>query len=172
MTPGLLHLLAVALAWSYNLGVKRTAASPLPYAGAFGLVPVVVAAAKPGSPGPRGALVVAGVACGIAAHFANTVGDTVEDELTGVRGLPQRCGPAASTVVAGGFIAIAALAVLAAVGPRPLPVAAAIVDVVLAGSIPWLLRGAAPRRRAFRLVIAAVGVLVVAFVVAGGSRLT
>lgn len=150
--PGLLHLLAVALAWAYNVGVKRTAASPLPYAAAFGLVPVVVAAAKPGSPAPRAALVVAGVACGIAAHFANTVGDTVEDELTGVRGLPQRFGPSASTIVAGGFVAAA--------------------DVVLAACIPWLLHGTPSRRRAFRLVIAAVGVLVVAFVVAGGSRLT
>ncbi len=170
--PGLLHLAAVALAWSYNLGLKRTPASPLPYAAAFGLVPVVVAAAKPGSPSPRAALVVAGIACGIAAHFANTVGDTAEDALTGVRGLPQRLGPARSTVVAGGFIAAAAVAVLVAVGPRPLPVAAAVIDVALAASIPSLLRGPAARRRAFRLVIAAVAVLVVAFVVAGGSKLT
>jgi 4-hydroxybenzoate polyprenyltransferase len=170
--PGLLHLAAVALAWSYNLGLKRTVASPLPYAAAFGLVPVVVAAAKPGSPSPRVALVLAGVACGIAAHFANTVGDTVEDELTGVRGLPQRLGPATSTVIAGAFIAAAAVAVLVAVGPRPLPAAAAVVDVVLAASVPWLLRGPTTRRRAFRLVIAAVAVLVVAFVVAGGSKLT
>ncbi|MGN6474476.1 MAG: UbiA family prenyltransferase [Mycobacteriales bacterium] len=170
--PGLLHLAAVALAWSYNLGLKRTVASALPYAAAFGLVPVVVAAAKHGSPAPRTALVVAGVTCGIAAHFANTVGDTAEDALTGVRGLPQRIGPAASTAVAAGFIAAAAVAVLVAVGPRPLPIAATVIDVVLAASVPWLLRGPATRRRAFRVVIAAVAVLVVAFVVAGGSKLT
>jgi 4-hydroxybenzoate polyprenyltransferase len=170
--PGLLHLAAVALAWSYNLGLKRTVASPVPYAAAFGLVPVVVAAAEPGAPAPRPALVVAGVACGIAAHFANTVGDTAEDAMTGVRGLPQRLGPAASTAVAGAFIAAGAIAVLLAVGPRPLPIAATIIDVVLAASIPWLLRGPATRRRAFRLVIVAVAVLVVAFVVAGGSKLT
>lgn len=169
---GLLHLAAVALAWGYNLGLKRTVASPLPYAAAFGLVPVVVAAAKPGSPAPRVALVAAGVACGVAAHFANTVGDTAEDALTGVRGLPQRLGPAASTIVAASFIAAAAVAVLVAVGPRPLPVAAAVVDVVLAAWIPWLLRGPSTRRRAFRAVIGAVAVLVIAFVVAGGSKLT
>lgn len=170
--PGLLHLVAVALAWAYNLGLKRTVASALPYAAAFGLVPVVVAAAKPGSPAPRTALVLAGIGCGIAAHFANTVGDTAEDAMTGVRGLPQRLGPAASTAVAGAFIAAAAVAVLVAVGPQPLPIAAAVIDVGLAGSVPWLLRGPTTRRRAFRLVIAAVAVLVVAFVVAGGNQLT
>jgi 4-hydroxybenzoate polyprenyltransferase len=170
--PGLFHLSAVALAWAYNLGLKRTVASPVPYAGAFGLVPVVVAAAKAGSPTPRAALVVAGVTCGIAAHFANTVGDSVEDALTGVRGLPQRLGPARSTAISGGFIAAAAIAVLVAVGTRPLSVAAAAVDVALAASVPWLLRGPTSRRRAFRVVIAAVAVLVIAFVVEGGSRLT
>jgi 4-hydroxybenzoate polyprenyltransferase len=169
---GLWHLAAVGLAWAYNLGLKRTIASPLPYALAFGLVPVVVAAAKPGAPTPRLALIVAGVLCGIAAHFANTVGDTAEDAMTGVRGLPQRLGPVASTVVAGGFIAAAAVAVLIAVGPSPLPVAAAALDVILAASVPWLLRGPTTRRRAFRVVIGAVAVLVIAFVVAGGSKLT
>jgi 4-hydroxybenzoate polyprenyltransferase len=169
---GLLHLAAVGLAWSYNLGLKRTVASPLPYAAAFGLVPVVVAAAKPGAPAPRAALIVAGVACGIAAHFANTVGDTAEDALTGVRGLPQRLGPTVSTIVAGGFIAAAAVAVLVAVGPGPLPVAAAVLDVVLAVWVPWLLRGPTTRRRAFRVVNGAVAALVVAFVVSGGAKLT
>lgn len=169
---GLLHLAAVGLAWAYNLGLKRSVASPLPYAAAFGLVPVVVAAAKDGSPAPRSALVVAGVACGIAAHFANTVGDTEEDAMTGVRGLPQRLGPTVSTIVAGSFIAAAAIAVLVAVGPRPLAITAAVLDVGLAAWVPWLLRGPTTRRRAFRVVIGAVAVLVIAFVVAGGSKLT
>ena len=93
--PGIAHLAAVALAWSYNLGLKRTVVSPLPYAVAFGLVPVVVAAMLPGAPAPVDVLIIAGVACGVAAHFANTVGDAAEDAMTGVRGLPQRIGPAA-----------------------------------------------------------------------------
>src|SRR5206468_2403003 len=54
------HLAAVALAWSYNLGVKRTIASPVPYAVAFALVPVVVAAMLPGAPEPNVFLVIAG----------------------------------------------------------------------------------------------------------------
>lgn len=168
---GVFHLVAVALAWSYNLGLKRTVFSPLPYAIAFGLLPVIVAAMLPGSPAPVDLLVIAGAACGIAAHFANTVGDVVEDELTGVRGLPQRIGPANSTVVAGGFVAIAVLHILKAAGANALTVSAAVIDVVIALALPLAVRRPTARRLAFRLVMAAVALLVVSFVVSGGSHL-
>jgi 4-hydroxybenzoate polyprenyltransferase len=115
--------------------------------------------------------VIAGACCGIAAHFANTVGDANEDAMTGVRGLPQRIGPAWSTVVAGAFVAIAALHVLKAAGTGPLTVAAAVVDVAIALALPVALRVPAARRLAFRLVLLAVVLLVVAFVVSGGSHL-
>jgi 4-hydroxybenzoate polyprenyltransferase len=166
------HLIAVVLAWSYNLGLKRTIISPLPYTVAFGLVPVVVAAMLPGSPEPVDLLVIAGAACGVAAHFANTVGDVVEDAMTGVHGLPQRVGPAASTVIAGGFVALAVLHVLKAAGANPLTVTAAIVDVGVALALPLAVRRPTSRRLAFRLVIAAVVLLVAAFVISGGSHLT
>jgi 4-hydroxybenzoate polyprenyltransferase len=168
---GSAHLVAVALAWSYNLGIKRTLASPAPYAVAFGLVPVVVAGMLPGAPAPATSLVVAGACCGIAAHFANTVGDSVEDAMTGVRGLPQRIGPARSTVVAGLFVAFAVLGVLAAAGTNPLTVGAAVVDVGIALALPVAVRMPRARRLAFRMVMLAVAVLVVAFVVSGGSHL-
>lgn len=170
--PGLWHLAAVALAWSYNLGLKRTVASPLPYAAAFGLVPVVVAAMLPGAPAPVDVLVIAGACCGIAAHFANTVGDAAEDELTGVRGLPQRIGPAASTVVAGAFVALASLHVLRAAGASVLTVVAVVIDVAIALALPVVIRSARGRQPAFRGVILAVAILVAAFVISGGSHLT
>jgi 4-hydroxybenzoate polyprenyltransferase len=170
--PGLCHLLAVGLAWSYNLGLKRGPASPLPYTGAFGLVPVVVAAMLPGSPSATPALVAGAACCGIAAHFANTVGDTVEDAMTGVRGLPQRVGPATSTAVAGGFVAVAAVLVLVAAGATPLTVTAVAVDTTIAAGLPFAVRRTSRRGTAFRLVIVAVALLVVAFVVSGGSHLT
>jgi 4-hydroxybenzoate polyprenyltransferase len=167
---GVAHLAAVALAWSYNLGLKRTVISFLPYALAFALLPVVVAAMLPGAPLARVALIVAGAGCGTAAHFANTVGDSVEDAMTGVRGLPQRVGPGASTVIAGGFVAI--VSVLIAAGANPLTVGAAIIDLAIAAALPLALRVPTARRLAFRLVIGAVAVLVVAFVVSGGTHLT
>jgi 4-hydroxybenzoate polyprenyltransferase len=169
---GIAHLAAVALAWCYNLGLKRTVFSPVPYAVAFGLVPVVVAAMLPGAPAPVDVLILAGVACGIAAHFANTVGDATEDAMTGVRGLPQRVGPAGSTVVAGGFVALAALHVLKAAGANPLTVGATVIDVVIAVTLPLAVRRPQARRLAFRAVILAVAVLVAAFVVSGGAHLT
>jgi 4-hydroxybenzoate polyprenyltransferase len=169
---GIAHIAAVGLAWSYNLGLKRTILSPIPYAVAFGLVPVVVAAMLPGAPAPDDVLILAGVACGVAAHFANTVGDAAEDAMTGVRGLPQRIGPARSTVVAGGFVALAALHVLKAAGANPLTVGASVVDIGIAVALPLAVRRPQSRRLAFRAVIAAVGILVVAFVVSGGSHLT
>jgi 4-hydroxybenzoate polyprenyltransferase len=169
---GSAHLIAVALAWSYNLGLKRTIVSVLPYTIAFGLLPVVVAALLPGAPAPRLVLVVAGGACGVAAHFANTVGDAAEDAMTGVRGLPQRVGPAASTVIAGAFIALAVVLVLIAAGTNPLTVGAAVIDIAIAIALPLAVRIPSARRLAFRLVIAAVAVLVVAFVVSGGSHLS
>jgi 4-hydroxybenzoate polyprenyltransferase len=169
---GVAHLGAVALAWSYNLGLKRTIISVLPYTIAFALVPVVVAAMLPGAPLPTIVIVFAGGACGVAAHFANTVGDAAEDAMTGVRGLPQRVGPAWSTVIAGAFIALAVVHVLIAAGANPLTVGASVVDVAIALALPLAVRVAGARRLAFRLVIAAVAVLVVAFVVSGGSHLT
>jgi 4-hydroxybenzoate polyprenyltransferase len=166
------HLVAVALAWSYNLGLKRTVVSFVPYTLAFALVPVVVAAMLPGAPGPVLVLIIAGGACGVAAHFANTVGDAAEDALTGVRGLPQRVGPAGSTVIAGAFVALAVIHVLIAAGRNPLTVGAAVIDIAIALALPLAVRVPSARRLAFRLVIAAVAVLVVAFVVSGGSHLT
>jgi 4-hydroxybenzoate polyprenyltransferase len=169
---GLAHLAAVSLAWSYNLGIKRTLASPLPYAVAFGLVPVVVAAMLPRSPAPVDVLVIAGAACGVGAHFANTVGDAAEDAMTGIRGLPQRIGPEASTAVAGAFVALAVLHVLKAAGASALTVTAAMVDVAIAIALPVAVRFPTARRLAFRMVIVAVALLVLAFVVSGGSHLT
>lgn len=169
---GVAQLAAVALAWSYNLGLKRTVASVVPYAIAFGLVPVVVAAMLPGAPGANDLLVLAGASCGIAAHFANTVGDAADDALTGVRGLPQRIGPDASTVVAGAFVALAVLHVLKAAGANPLTISASALDLAIALALPIVVRVRRTRRVAFRLVILAVAALVVAFVVSGGSHLT
>jgi len=168
---GIAHLGAVALAWSYNLGLKRTVLSVLPYAVAFGLVPVVVASMLPGTPFPHVALVVAGAGCGAAAHFANTIGDASDDALTGVRGLPQRIGPVASTVVSGGFVAVAVVAILVAAGPGPLTITAAAIDIAVAAALPLAIRFPRSRRLAFHSVIAAVAVLVLAFVVSGGSHL-
>lgn len=168
---GAAHLIAVGSAWMYNLQLKYMWASWAPYVLSFGLVPVIVAAALPGSPLPQAVLVAAGSCCGVAAHFANTVGDAADDALTGVRGLPQRIGPSASTVVAAAFVAVASVLLVVATDAAVPALVAAAVGVVGALAMPLLLRRASGRHVAFRVVIAAVAVMIVAFVVSGGDRL-
>jgi 4-hydroxybenzoate polyprenyltransferase len=166
---GAAHLVAVGSAWLYDVRLKHTVLSALPYVLSFGLVPVIVAAALAGSPRPQLALVFAAAACGVAAHFANTLGDVEADAATGVRGLPQRVGPDRSAVVAAGLIAVASGLLVVATDAAPLAIAAGVIDVVAAAVV--IVRGGA-RDRAFTLVIVAVAVLVAAFVVSGGGRLT
>jgi 4-hydroxybenzoate polyprenyltransferase len=165
------HLVAVLAAWTYNLGVKRTALSPAPYALAFGLLPVVVALALPSHPWPRWPLVVAGATLGVAGHLANTVGDVHQDAATGVRGLPQRLGPDVSTVAAGVLVAATALLVLATAGRSLVTVAAALVGVAVALACPVVVLRLGRRDLAFGTVVGAVALLVAAFVVSGGHRL-
>ena len=162
-------MVAVGSAWHYDLWLKRTIASAVPFALSFGLVPVIVAAMLPGSPLPRATIVAAAAACGVAAHFSNTVPDVDADAATGVRGLPQRVGPDASTTVAAAFVAAASLLLVIATDAAALAIAAACVDVVAAAVV--VAQGRRHRDRAFKLVIVAVAILVAAFVVTGGHRL-
>ncbi len=111
---GGLHLLAVASAWTYNLRLKATAASVLPYAVSFGLLPAFVTAGLPGHP-VAGWLVAAGALLGSGAHFANVLPDLDEDLRTGIRGLPHRLGAGRSRVAAA-VLLLAASAFLA-LGP-------------------------------------------------------
>jgi 4-hydroxybenzoate polyprenyltransferase len=84
------HLVAIASAWAYNLGLKATIVSPLPYAVSFGLLPAFVTLGLPGHPWPRPALMVATALLGVGAHFVNTLPDREDDARSGIAGLPQR----------------------------------------------------------------------------------
>ena len=54
VVPGLLLLVLVASGWAYNAGLKRTAASVVPYVTGFGALPAGVVAAAPGRRWRRG----------------------------------------------------------------------------------------------------------------------
>lgn len=155
---GLLHLLVVASGWAYNLWLKATVWSWLPYAFSFGGLVVFVSLVGDPSELPPWWMPAAGALLGVGAHLVNVLPDLAEDAATGVRGLPHRIGarwlPASATavlvagsvLVAGGagigrlasLVALGAVAVLAAValgGRGRVPFVAAIgialVDVVL-----------------------------------------
>ncbi|MFD8960656.1 UbiA family prenyltransferase, partial [Streptomyces anulatus] len=89
---GVVHLAAVTAAWLYNLRLKATALSWLPYVAGFGALPAAVALSLPGGPWPRWWTVTAGALLGFAAHLADTLPDIAADRAAGIRGLPHRLG--------------------------------------------------------------------------------
>lgn len=98
--------IAVAAAFGllYDWPLKSTAFSVLPYLVAFGLLPVFVVVALPGSPAPPAWLVAAAALLGAGAHFANVLPDLADDAATGVRGLPHRLGAAGSRLAAAALL--------------------------------------------------------------------
>ena len=167
---GSLHLIAVASAWSYNLWLKATVLSVLPYAVSFGLLPAFITAGLPGHP-VYGWLVAAGALLGAGAHFANVLPDIDDDLATGVRGLPQRLGATGSRVAAGTLLAAASLVL--AVGPPgpPGPLGIAAVAVAVVAAVGAGVLGRRPGSRAAFLGVLVVAAVDVALLVASGSAL-
>ncbi|MFF8278515.1 UbiA family prenyltransferase [Streptomyces lateritius] len=166
---GGVHLGCVAAAWSYNLWLKHTIASWLPYAAAFGLLPAFLTLALPGNPWPPLWLSAAAALLATGAHFANVLPDIEGDLASGVLGLPQRLGRRRS-IAAAALLAFASCAVLT-VGPTgPVTVggglllAATLALCLLAvAGPPALARGRLP----FVVVLAMAGVDAALLVLAG-----
>jgi 4-hydroxybenzoate polyprenyltransferase len=108
---GAAALVIVVCGWLYNLGLKATVMSWLPYAIAFGMLPAVATLSAPEPRWPAAWAMIAGGLFGVAAHLANVLPDLGEDIATGIRGLPHRLG-AKSTALAGAGILLAASAVI------------------------------------------------------------
>lgn len=163
LVAGSVHLLCVAAGWAYNLRLKSTAWSWLPYAVAFGGLPVFVTLSQHPPVVPPPFVPLAGALLGVGAHLVNALPDFADDAATGVRGLPHRIGarwtPRAATatlvfasvvicVAAGGdhrlvaalsLLLVAALAVVALTGRGRTPfraaMAIALVDVALLAGV-------------------------------------
>ncbi len=172
LAAGAAHLAGVAAAWAYNLGVKRTVLSWLPYAVAFGLLPAFLTLALPGRPWPPAWAVAAGALLGVGAHAANVLPDIADDLGTGVHGLPQRLGLRRARLLAAVPL-LAASAVLALGPPGRLGTAGraglALTGVLaLAVAVP---PRAGARSRVPFLAALALAVLDVALLLARGSAL-
>ena len=109
-------LVATACGWAYNLGLKATVLSWLPYAIAFGMLAAVatLSASAPRWPAPWA--LAAGALLGVAAHLANVLPDLGQDAATGVRGLPHRLGPKATALGGAGLLLAASAVILFGAG--------------------------------------------------------
>lgn len=159
LLPGALHLGLVAMAWAYNLWLKKTVWSWLPYAVAFGGLPAFVGYVD-GATSFAWWVPTAGALLGVGAHFVNVVPDLVDDAATGVRGLPHRLGAGRSVALAVGLLTSASVVVAA--GPptrdRPLPWVALGAVLLLAGAA-LTGRGRTPFRAAMGIALVDVAVL-------------
>lgn len=163
VTAGMVHLGCVTAGWLYDLGVKATVFSWLPYALAFGGLPVFVALAEPGAPPPPWWIPVAGALLGVGAHLVNVLPDLADDEATGVRGLAHRIGPRPASLLAVASLGAATPVIAVGTSAVPAVVLTVIVTavVVLAG-VALLARGRAPFRAAIGIAVLDVLLLVVA----------
>ncbi|TPG15105.1 UbiA family prenyltransferase [Pedococcus bigeumensis] len=157
-----IHLgLGVAAGWAYNLGLKRTVWSALPYAVAFGALPAVVSLASPGRSLPPAWMVATGAVLGVGAHLLNALPDLADDAMTGVRGLPQRLGAARVRVVAP--VVLLAGSVVATLGPGGVvPVAAwiGLAGCAVLAAVAVTGRGRGPFAAAIGIALVDVAVLV------------
>lgn len=168
------HLVAVAAGWLYNLRLKASAGSVLPYLVAFGLYPAVVTLGLPEHPWPPWWALGAGSLLGAGAHFTNVLPDLADDARTGVRGLPHRLGDRVSRRWAAGLL-LAATVVLgfgpalgSPGGDTTLGVAAVAIAAVAVGV--GLLLGNRPRSRAaFRMTLLVAIVDVCLLIVRGAA---
>ncbi|MFD1506054.1 hypothetical protein FE374_18370 [Georgenia yuyongxinii] len=155
LLSGLVHLvLGVGSGWAYNLGLKRTVWSFVPYTVAFGSLPVLVWLALDPWQLPSGWMVAAGGLLGLGAHLLNVLPDLDDDAATGVRGLPHRLGGRASGLCAlGCLVAATAVIVLGPAGSTPLWAGAAGGAAVVLAGAALRTGGKAPFRAAMVLAL-------------------
>ncbi len=165
------HAVAVAGGWAYNLGLKSTAASFVPFAVSFGLLPAIATLGQVVPAWPAPWVLAAGALLGVAAHVTNVLPDLADDARTGIRGLPHRLGARVSGLIA--FACLALATTLISFGPglpvRPLLLVGLVIGLaaVVVGVVLLLRRS--PTRLLMQLIMTCAIVDVVMLAVAGQS---
>lgn len=158
---GSAHVLAVLSAWSYDLRLKTTVLSWLPYAVSFGLVPAYVWFGLTPPTAPPAWTTAAAAALGVAAHLANALPDIESDTAVGAGGLTARLGRVRAARLSL-LVLVLAVALLAPHLGLPPWAALGLVALVAAGAV---LVGAGGRGL-FRYVMAVAALAVVLLLVA------
>jgi len=106
----LLHVAGLMSATLYNVWLKRTVLSFVPYIVSFALLPVAIYSTVSKNAPVWLVAAFATVACSF--HFLNVVKDIDVDRKQGVIGLPQRSGKRISQIIAIGLLGLAALEII------------------------------------------------------------
>jgi 4-hydroxybenzoate polyprenyltransferase len=167
------NVVFLAFAWGYNLGLKNTALSVVPYLVSFGILPLIVTLSR-ADPLPAAWWAMGmGAMLGTAAHFANVLPDLDDDRRTGIRGLPHRIGRIGSgMVISAALVAASVLAVIGLSEPvRWIGWVGLAVNIAIAIACAVFLARAIQTRMLFRLIILAALVNVALLAVSGDSLL-
>jgi 4-hydroxybenzoate polyprenyltransferase len=167
---GLCHLVGVTGGWAYNLGLKRTLLSWLPYAMSFALLGAFLSLGLPAHPAPHWWVLAAAALLGVGAHFLNVVPDVEADRAAGILGLPQRLG--ADHARTGGAVLLAAASAIVTLGPgKPPPWALVGLAVTLALALTAATTGRGAGSRLPFLLALATAAVTVALLIGRGSDL-
>ena len=165
LTALIMALMLIA-GWSYNLGLKSTGFSVVPYIMGFGILPVFVTVSFPEPQLPPWWVILASALLGVSAHFANALPDLLDDKQTGVRALPHLLGQRVSAlIIAGTAIFASALVVTQSSTLNPvIAIAGLTLTIGISGAASALALSPKPPRVIFQLLIAASFVNVVLLV--------
>lgn len=167
---GSVHLIAVASAWVYNIKLKSTATSVVPYMFAFGLLPAFVTLGLAGHPWPHPWAMIAASFLGIGAHFVNVLPDLEADRATGVYGLPHRLGFMTSLVLGALFIAASTVVIAVSASVSTSRFRISLLALAVVGAVAICVAGVSGRHRAaWTLTLCLAGASVVALIVNGSS---
>ena len=101
---GSVYMLGVGCGIAYNFYFKFSILSPLPFAIAFAALPSCIAISKDITPPTW--MWAGGALFGMAAHFINVIKDMKADQISQIKGLPQRLGTKKSILAAAFLIAL------------------------------------------------------------------
>jgi 4-hydroxybenzoate polyprenyltransferase len=163
------HYVGIAMAVLYNLGLKATPASVVPYAIAFALLPAFITLGPPIQRPPAAWAAPTGAALGAGAHFMQVLPDLDRERAEGVGGLPQLLGARASAITGAALLSLAV--VLVSFGPTRQPSAPVLAATGLSVAVVAGVAAVALTRRtklAFRLTLVAAFSLLLAY--AAGPR--
>ncbi|WP_193510125.1 UbiA family prenyltransferase [Cryobacterium sp. BB736] len=164
------HLVFISAGWTYNLWLKGTLASVVPYTVGFGSLPLIATLSLAEPRLAHAWAIVAAALLGSGAHFANALPDFDADAATGIRGLPHAIGRRGSAIAVSVLLVASAGCVVLGTWP-PSPATITVFLIVLAAAVAVSLMVLTDRvgRSLFRLIIGAALATVAGVVLAGGQ---